>query len=80
MEATIPPPLQHVCHQFCDLQKGANKAAVKIGKTEEDLDVAVTRWFGQCLYGPDLLRLHHDAIRLNYKFYEANALHIELAL
>ncbi len=67
MEATIPPPLQHVCHRFRDLQKGANKATVKIGETEEDLDVAMVRRFGPFLYGPDSLLLHPDAIRRNYE-------------
>ncbi len=79
MEVTIPPPLQHVCHRFRDLRKGANKATVKIGETEKDLDVTMTQWLGPFLYGPDPLRLHPDTVRRNHKTYGANALHINLA-
>ncbi len=76
---TIPSPLQYICYRFCDLRKGTNKAMVKIGETEEDLDVAMTQRFGLFLYGPDSLRLHSDAIRRNYKPYIANVLHVKLA-
>ncbi len=79
MEATIPPPLQHVCHRFRDLRKGANKVTVKISEIKEDLDVTMTRWFGLFLYGPDSLQLHPDAVRCNYETYEANVLHSKLA-
>ncbi len=52
---------------------------VKIGETEEDLNVAMTRRFGLFLYGPDFLRLHPNAVRRNDKPYKANALHVKLA-
>jgi hypothetical protein len=32
-----------VCHQFCDLQKGANKAKAKFGETKEDWDGVMTQ-------------------------------------
>ncbi len=80
MEVTILPPLQHVCHRFCDLRKGAEKLTVKICETEDDLYVPMKRRLGPLLYSLDPLRLYLDANRCNYKSYKVNALHIELAL
>ncbi len=78
MEATIPPPFQYVCHQFCNLQNGANKLTIKIFETKENPNITMIQRFRPFLHGPDSLQLHLNVIRHNCKTYKVNTLHIKL--
>jgi hypothetical protein len=66
-EFAVLPAFELVGHGFCNLQEIAYKTAVKIGKTQEYLDVAMALRDRPLGNSTNAIRLHFDAIWGNYE-------------